>query len=397
MNIKLALTIILFLPLQLLACPKVDFSCDGNYKVHLSFDDGPNANTERILWVLKKSGVKASFYLLGSKLINADGSMRRGAGPFFKIMDKMKREGHTIGSHTYQHIHHYNHKKWKASDYEKSILRKEGIDWRDNISIIRESNLLEKYLNNKGKIYYRLPYGQGWFEAERKGKKDTEVLEHLLNPSDNKQKAFHVGWDIDSSDWRDKNEPMTPANDKKFLQDIAKQICNRKGGIVLMHDHTQIVSRNLSCLISNIKSGGHKFTDIDNFRHKRSGQSGPQIVMGYDDIAGVDHRDCDSTGEKDELDKNEDLLDQLIEKIISDQDYTPEDVTVFKGDIYQQRDQNGSMKYKHLATFKSYPSVDKLLKSDDFKTYLTKNKLRADEIIYFITKDKNIQIGTVKQ
>jgi peptidoglycan/xylan/chitin deacetylase (PgdA/CDA1 family) len=61
--------------------------------IALTFDDGPNPKyTPQLLDLLKKYGVKASFFVVGSKVQrNPD------------IIKRMNEEGHTIG------IHHFNH------------------------------------------------------------------------------------------------------------------------------------------------------------------------------------------------------------------------------------------------------------------------------------------------
>lgn len=63
-----------------------------NGVIYLTFDDGPSANTDRILDVLKQEEVKATFFVTG-RANNTD-------------LERMKRivaEGHTIGMHSYSH------------------------------------------------------------------------------------------------------------------------------------------------------------------------------------------------------------------------------------------------------------------------------------------------------
>src|ERR1035441_9785744 len=62
-------------------------------QVALSFDDGPDPKwTPRILDVLKKEGVKATFMLIGSE-----------AADNVSVMKRIVREGNEIGNHTYSH------------------------------------------------------------------------------------------------------------------------------------------------------------------------------------------------------------------------------------------------------------------------------------------------------
>lgn len=60
--------------------------------VYLTFDDGPSANTVRILDALKKTGQKATFFVVGSNIPGNEA-----------ILQRIVKEGHTIGLHSYSH------------------------------------------------------------------------------------------------------------------------------------------------------------------------------------------------------------------------------------------------------------------------------------------------------
>lgn len=64
----------------------------GIRKVYLTFDDGPSANTGRILDILAEYGVKATFFVVGKEGENAEASYRR-----------IVEEGHTLAMHSYTH------------------------------------------------------------------------------------------------------------------------------------------------------------------------------------------------------------------------------------------------------------------------------------------------------
>ena len=58
----------------------------------LLFDDGPGTFTPQVLDVLKKYGVRVTFFVLGENIEkNAD------------IVSREVAEGHEIGNHTYSH------------------------------------------------------------------------------------------------------------------------------------------------------------------------------------------------------------------------------------------------------------------------------------------------------
>ena len=61
-------------------------------EVYLTFDDGPSVVTNRILDILKENDVKATFFVIGIKISGNE-----------DILQRMVKEGHTIGLHTYSH------------------------------------------------------------------------------------------------------------------------------------------------------------------------------------------------------------------------------------------------------------------------------------------------------
>ena len=63
-------------------------------KIALTFDDGPHPRyTEELLDGLAERDVKATFFLLGQNIEGRE-----------EIIERMAREGHLIGNHTYYHV-----------------------------------------------------------------------------------------------------------------------------------------------------------------------------------------------------------------------------------------------------------------------------------------------------
>ena len=60
----------------------------------LTFDDGPSANTDRILDILDRYGVKATFFVVGSSASSSAGQER---------MRRIVAAGHTIAMHSWSH------------------------------------------------------------------------------------------------------------------------------------------------------------------------------------------------------------------------------------------------------------------------------------------------------
>lgn len=63
-------------------------------RAFLTFDDGPSANTEQILNLLKEQNVKATFFVLGSNVESNP-----------ELVKKMYIEGHFIANHGYSHVY----------------------------------------------------------------------------------------------------------------------------------------------------------------------------------------------------------------------------------------------------------------------------------------------------
>ena len=75
----------------------------GNKVVYLTFDDGPGPYTARLLDILDKYGVKATFFVTGQK------------PAYYNMIGETYRRGHTVALHTY--THNYNIYKSEETYY----------------------------------------------------------------------------------------------------------------------------------------------------------------------------------------------------------------------------------------------------------------------------------------
>lgn len=205
------------------------FQCDATtkYPLHLSFDDGPALQTTDVLQVLKQEKIPATFFIIASKVdcpalekqcqtehlndTKACVQPKRECEQRRQILQQAKREGHVIGSHSYEHLHY--------SEVEPSLMR-------EHFRLARQ--VLDPYLNTSPPLF-RLPYGDGWFNREQK----PQVLQTL------KETGFqHIAWQLSAFDWDEKNQ-----QGDKILSNVLEQVCTRKqGGVVLFHDgvHDQL-------------------------------------------------------------------------------------------------------------------------------------------------------------
>ncbi len=187
--------------------------CTDEKKVALTFDDGPHYKyTEQILDILKKYGVKATFFVIG---VNAE-----------KYPQKVKRisdEGHEIGNHTYSHLN--------LKELDEKEIRQE---------LIKGERIIEKITAKKPKLLR--PPGGTYSDAVVKTASEMGCDVIL--------------WSQDTRDWA-----HTPAD--KIACGI---IDNVKGGdIVLFHDFVSPdtpTPEALEKIIPQLLKSGYKFVTV---------------------------------------------------------------------------------------------------------------------------------------
>ena len=157
--------------------------------VYLTFDDGPIPEvTPKVLEILDKYGVKATFFMVGENIDKHP-----------EVFEMVVQGGHAIGNHTYNHM-----KGWKVSTAE--------------------------YIANVQKFpketkIFRPPYGRTWV-WQRKAVKNLGYEIYL--------------WDVLT---RDYNPRRTP---EAMLRQIQRQ--TRPGSIINFHDSVKSNERMLEVL-----------------------------------------------------------------------------------------------------------------------------------------------------
>lgn len=179
------------------------------HKLHLSFDDGVGSVTDKVLDVLKRENIKATFFVMGNKIDCSrypSGQSAELCQKRLATLNRIKLEGHNIGSHSYEHHRH-------------TLLSPEDAAW----NIKKSKALLASYFTTEPPVF-RLPNGDGWFNQ-----KEKPFVMNIL-----KQEGFeHIGWEMTAYDWNEKFQ-----NGDKILDNVMGQMCKGKGrdGIVLFHD-----------------------------------------------------------------------------------------------------------------------------------------------------------------
>lgn len=171
---------------------------DGKRKIYLTFDDGPSANTDRILDILKEYNVKATFFVVGK---TDEKSKER----YQRIVD----EGHTLGMHSYSHKYQeiYESKDTFAADISK----------------------LQEYLYEVTGVWpriYRFPGGS----SNQVSKVDmTELIQYLSDMG-----IVYYDWNIASGDAVSKILPSST-----IVSNCLDKIDDYEESVILLHDATE--------------------------------------------------------------------------------------------------------------------------------------------------------------
>lgn len=168
---------------------------EGIRKVYLTFDDGPSSNTGRILDILARYDVKATFFVVGKE-----------DEIYQPLYNRIVEEGHTLAMHSYSH------------KYQEIYRSKE--------SYVEDLTKLQEFLYDTTGVwcrYCRFPGGS----SNSVSKVDMhELIEYL-----DEQDMTYFDWNIVSGD---------ATSDYISSGDIIRN-CTRKLGefdeaIILMHD-----------------------------------------------------------------------------------------------------------------------------------------------------------------
>jgi chitin deacetylase len=182
--------------------------------IALTFDDGPWPNsTSQVLDVLKKSNVKATFFMVGMQVQK-----------YPQLLKQVVANGHAIGNHTWSH--QYDH-------YNASAAARE---------IDRTAELVYKTTGVKTSLF-RPPAG---------------ILNNGLVNYAHEKKYAVVMWSVDSKDWRSRRTTR-----QAFIDNVLKEA--KPGGIVLLHDGGGDRSNTVQALpqlIAQLKKHGYKFVTV---------------------------------------------------------------------------------------------------------------------------------------
>lgn len=169
---------------------------DPNQKIiYLTFDDGPSANTERILKILRDEGVHATFFVTAQ------------FKPYLHFIKQEAEEGHAVAAHTYSH------------DFR--IYRSVETYFEDLEKI---EKIIEEQTGKRTPII-RFPGGSNNTVSNRYNRGIMQTLKKMVI-----EKGYqYVDWNLDSSDATGNNVPVSKIL-ASACHDYQPQQC------LLMHD-----------------------------------------------------------------------------------------------------------------------------------------------------------------
>jgi peptidoglycan/xylan/chitin deacetylase (PgdA/CDA1 family) len=181
----------------------------GSNGVCLTFDDGPDPEfTPRLLDLLAKTKVPATFFLVGEAAERHPGLVRR-----------IAEEGHVVGNHTF---HHADARKTSPASYLAQVTR---------------ARILLRELSGQEVDLFRPPYGSLTIATLLALWRAGQVV---------------VLWSIDPKDY--------PPTQVQAAIDSLNESPPRAGDIVLLHDRFPIALEVLTPLIRDVRLRGMDFT-----------------------------------------------------------------------------------------------------------------------------------------
>ena len=182
--------------------------------VALTFDDGPDGNTTpQALDILAKYKIKATFFVQGKNIAGNEA-----------ILKRMQAEGHEVGNHSWNHP--------VLTQLSLEDAKKQITDTEDAI----------KNVLGKSSKLMRPPYGA--------------ISDDIRNSLD----LSFILWDVDSLDWKSKNEAS-------IFTEIQHQTSD--GAIILLHDIHQPSVNSLPKVIEYLQEQGYSFVTVSELLNTR--------------------------------------------------------------------------------------------------------------------------------
>ena len=217
-------------------------------EVALSFDDGPDPKwTPKVLDILKQKGAKGTFMLIGAEAQENVG-----------LMQRIVREGHEIGNHTYSHP-------------DISEISSRQLDL--------EVKLTERLFASKlgiQPLYFRPPY-----DIDEEPDTDDQAAPVVLLQQDG---YTIIGNKIDTDDWNERPRKSP----HEIVQSVLDQLETMKtkpqfrGSIILMHDGGGDRSTTVAALpqlIDALRAHGYTIVQVSSLMGKTTADVMPKLTF----------------------------------------------------------------------------------------------------------------------
>lgn len=193
-------------------------------KVYLTFDDGPGSQTRKILDILKKNHVKATFFVTGKE----DASSK-------KIYQRIVKEGHTLAMHSYSHIQDVIYDSKEA--FEKDLKQ-------INRCLYEATGVHTKF--------YRFPGGSSTQNTSLPIQNFIDVLK--------KNHYLYLDWNVISPDINNAN-----ATKEQVVTGVMQGVDAYDTAVVLMYDVADkpMTVKALPSIIKQIKAKNYELLPVD--------------------------------------------------------------------------------------------------------------------------------------
>lgn len=189
--------------------------------IYLTFDDGPGPYTKKILSILAKYNVKATFFVTNQ------------FPGYVNLIKNEYQEGHTVAVHTYTH----NYNVYKSVDAYINDFNK-------------MNNVIEKYTGSKSKIF-RFPGGSSNTVSRNYAKGVVRAIANKMTSLGYK----YFDWDVSSGD-------ASGANSTKIYNNVVNGVKSCSKCIVLMHDIKSTTTNALDNILKTLTERGYKFDKL---------------------------------------------------------------------------------------------------------------------------------------
>jgi peptidoglycan/xylan/chitin deacetylase (PgdA/CDA1 family) len=214
----------------------------GGDVVALTFDDGPRPqSTEKILDILAKEGIRATFFLNSRDTTSLPNSAAAKA-----TVQRMVREGHVLGNHTANH-----HDLGDPSTNVDRELAQLEEDVRAAAPCAPPITLI------------RAPFGSPYLAAPSPAR--SAVMAIVA------RRGVHVGWTIDPADFE-------CADAKCIVDGVNRRLDRGRRGPILLHDTLDLTVEALPQVIAEIRKRGIGFVTAERMVRDRYGKTSAELL-----------------------------------------------------------------------------------------------------------------------